>query len=263
MTLTLGLSGQPFAGPDLGGFAGKATPELWSQWVGFGAFFPFCRGHAVKDGNDKEPWAFGEKVERTARIALERRYRLLPYFYTVFREANMTGLPVMRPIFMVDPKDLSLRREENAFTIGADLLVLPRWTQMPNLQKGTWREIALVPGDRDDPDQARLLVRAGSIVPLGRVVQSTTEDSLSPLTLLVCLDEKGHASGQLYEDQGDGFGYQSGQYRLTTYSAERNNGKVNIKISGQEGNWPQPQREAAIEVIDQEGQREVARVFGL
>ena len=175
----------------------------------------------------------------------------------------MTGLPVMRPIFMVDPKDLSLRREENAFTIGADLLVLPRWTQMPNLQKGTWREIALVPGDRDDPDQARLLVRAGSIVPLGRVVQSTTEDSLSPLTLLVCLDEKGHASGQLYEDQGDGFGYQSGQYRLTTYSAERNNGKVNIKISGQEGNWPQPQREAAIEVIDQEGQREVARVFGL
>ena len=84
MTLSLGLSGQPFNGPDLGGFSGDATPELWAQWVGFGAFFPFCRGHAVKGSSEKEPWAFGPKVEQTARIALERRYRLLPYLYTPF-----------------------------------------------------------------------------------------------------------------------------------------------------------------------------------
>jgi alpha-glucosidase len=259
MVLTLGLSGQPFAGPDLGGFSGNATPELWSRWVGFGVFFPFCRGHAVKGSNDKEPWAFGEKVERTARMALERRYRLLPYFYTVFREANVSGLPVMRPVFMADPTDLKLRREENAFMIGADLLIVPRWADNPAVPKGSWREITLIPGDREDVDQASVRIRAGSIVPLGRVVQNTEEDSLSPLTLLICLDEKGQAAGQLYEDDGDGFGYQNGNYRLTTYHAERRGDKVEVKVVNQEGRWSAPKRETIIEVIDVKGQRQIAR----
>jgi alpha-glucosidase len=257
MTLTLGLSGQPFAGPDIGGFAGAVTPKLWSQWIGFGTLFPFCRGHAVKGSNDKEPWAFGEKVERTARLAIERRYRLLPYFYTVFREASVTGLPVMRPVFMAAPTDQSLRREESAFLIGSDLLVVPSWAVKPNLPKGLWRETTLVSGDREDPDQARLLVRAGSILPLGRVVQNTTEDSLSPLTLLVCLDEKGRATGQLYEDDGDGFGYEKGQYRLTTYVAKKYGGRIEVTVADRAGEWAKPLPEIRIEVVDEDGQRQV------
>ncbi|MBK9990407.1 MAG: DUF5110 domain-containing protein [Verrucomicrobia bacterium] len=255
MTLTLGLSGQPFVGPDLGGFAGKATPELWSQWIGFGALFPFCRGHAAKGDNDKEPWAFGEKVERTARLAIERRYRLLPYFYTVFREASITGLPVMRPVFMADPADLSLRKEESVFMIGADLLVVPQWSKKTNLPKGLWREITLVPGDREDRDQARLLMRAGSILPLGRVVQNTTENSLTPLTLLVCLDDAGRARGQLYDDDGDGFGYEKGQYRLTTYVAQKHGGRIEVKVATRSGQWTAPLPETRVEVVDGNGQR--------
>jgi alpha-glucosidase len=263
MTLTLGLSGQPFAGPDLGGFTGKATPELWSQWIGFGSFFPFCRAHAAKGDNDKEPWAFGEKVEHTARLAIERRYRLLPYLYTVFREASVTGLPIMRPVFLADPTDLSLRREESAFMIGADLLIVPCWATKPNLPKGTWREISLVPGDREDPDQARLLVRAGAIIPLGRIVQNTTEDSLSPLTLLVCPDENGSATGQLYEDDGDGFGYEKGQYRLTTYVAEKRGGSIEVKVAGHAGQSTEPNRETVVVVVDSRGQYEVLHRSGL
>ena len=255
MTLTLGLSGQPFAGPDLGGFAGKVTPELWSQWVGYGTLLPFCRAHAAKGDNDKEPWALGEKVERTAGLAIERRYRLLPYFYTVFREASITGLPVMRPVFMADPTDLNLRREESAFMVGADLLVVPSWSKKPNLPKGIWREVSLVSGDRDDPDQARLLVRAGSIMPLGRVVQNTTEDSLTPLTLLVCFDENNRATGQLYEDDGDGFAYAKGRYRLTTYVAEKHGERIEVKIAGRVGGWAGPQCETRLEVVDENGQR--------
>ncbi len=255
MTLTLGLSGQPFAGPDLGGFAGDASQELWSQWIGFGAMLPFCRGHAVKGSNDKEPWAFGEKVERTARRALERRYRLLPYLYTVFREASVTGLPVMRPVFMADAADLSLRREEEAFLMGADLLVVPRWAKKPNLPKGDWCEVSLVPGDQEDLDQARLLVRPGSIVPLGRVVQSTVEESLSPLTLLVCLDGNGRASGQLYEDDGDGFGYQAEDFLLTTFRAERVGDQVEVTAFSREGRRERVLREVTIEVVDKVGQK--------
>ncbi|MCP4198529.1 MAG: alpha-glucosidase, partial [Proteobacteria bacterium] len=94
MVLNLGLSGQPFSGPDIGGFVGKGDGPMFSRWMGFGALFPFARGHTGKGNIDKEPWAFDEDVEQTSRLALEGRYRLIPYLYTVFREASETGLPV-------------------------------------------------------------------------------------------------------------------------------------------------------------------------
>ncbi|CAI0441947.1 unnamed protein product [Linum tenue] len=84
MVLQLGLSGQPLSGPDLGGFAGNATPKLFGRWMGIGAMFPFCRGHSEKGTTDHEPWSFGEECEEVCRLALRRRYRLLPHIYTLF-----------------------------------------------------------------------------------------------------------------------------------------------------------------------------------
>ena len=57
-----GLSGQPLSGPDIGGFAGNATPRLFGRWMGVGAMFPFCRGHSETGTVDHEPWSFGEEV---------------------------------------------------------------------------------------------------------------------------------------------------------------------------------------------------------
>ncbi|KAJ6946656.1 hypothetical protein NC651_001381 [Populus alba x Populus x berolinensis] len=51
MVLQLGLSGQPLSGPDIGGFAGNATPKLFGRWMGVGAMFPFCRGHSEMSTN--------------------------------------------------------------------------------------------------------------------------------------------------------------------------------------------------------------------
>jgi len=253
MTLTLGLSGQPFNGPDIGGFAENATPELWSRWIGLGAFYPFSRGHAVKGSNNKEPWAFGPKVEQTARIALERRYRLLPYIYTLFRDSTVTGMPVMRPVFLSDVHDRALRAEQQAFTLGSDLLVVPRWAKEPHLPKGEWREISLVPGDLADPDQPSVRIRAGSIVPLGKVVQNTGENSFDPLTLVVCLDERGTAIGQLYEDSGDGFPEEDGRFLMTVYSAERKDGKVEVKIAKSQGRNIRQDRSVVIQVVGPDG----------
>lgn len=81
-TLSLGLSGQPFAGADIGGSNGNGPEghegELFARWMGVGALLPFARGYAASGSINKEPWAFGEQVERTSRQALERRYRLMP-----------------------------------------------------------------------------------------------------------------------------------------------------------------------------------------
>lgn len=235
MSLTLGLSGQPFSGPDIGGFLNNTDGDLWAHWLGFGVFLPFVRGHACAGTNDKEPWAFGEAIEKTSRIALERRYRLLPYIYTLFYNAHITGLPVMQPVFFANPKDLRLRTEEEAFLLGENLLVIPAFSENPILPFGIWEELSLVDGDLYDKYQAKLKVKGGSILPVGRIIQNTNENSFDPLTLVVCLDEQGKAEGKLYVDAGDGWAFQCGDYSMMNLTAEREGDMVTVKLAGKEG----------------------------
>lgn len=235
MSLTLGLSGQPISGADIGGLLFNANGDLFGNWIGFGAFYPFSRGHACAGTNNKEPWAFGPEVEKASRIAIERRYILLPYFYTLMHEAATDGMPIMRPAFFADPKDLSLRAEEQYFLVGDNLMVVPAFVEKANYPKGIWRELSLVDGDKTDKYQANLKIRGGAIIPTGKVIQNTTEESLDPLTLIVCLDENGKAQGELYWDTGDGWDFQKKQYCMQKYVAEKQGNSVVVKIAGQDG----------------------------
>lgn len=253
MILNLGLSGQPFSGPDIGGFVNDSTPELFARWFGIGAFFPFSRGHTAKDNRDKEPWSFGPEVEEIVQTALERRYRLLPHIYTLFHEASTTGLPVMRPVFFADPADPELRDEDDAFLLGSDLLVLPQTSahsktdhQIPG---GIWLPISLVENEKLSGDHPELLIRGGAIIPTGKIIQNTTENSLDPLTLIVCLDNNGYAEGILYEDAGEGFGYRNGEYSLTTYEAKTEGDKVIVRIKNREGKWSPDDRVIRVELV--------------
>lgn len=67
-----GMSGQPLSGPDIGGFAGNATPKLFGRWMGIGAMFPFCRGHSETGTTDHEPWSFGEEVYPKLCLSVEQ-----------------------------------------------------------------------------------------------------------------------------------------------------------------------------------------------
>lgn len=231
MVLNLGLSGQPFSGPDLGGYKGSPDANLFANWIAVGAFYPFCRNHTEKGNAGHEPWVFGKKIEDVSRTALERRYRLLPYLYTLFHEASETGLPVMRPVFFADVTDRTLRGEEQAFMWGDDLLIIPRWAEDPHLPGGIWTKVSLLEkGVEDDGFQPELRQRGGSVIPLGRVIQSTQEYKTDSLTLLVCLDREGRATGTLYVDRGEGFGYRDGDYEVDTFSAARD-GKESITVT--------------------------------
>lgn len=165
MSITLGLSGQPFNGPDIGGFLGNTSPELFGNWIGFGVFMPFSRGHACAGTNDKEPWAFGEEVETAARMAIERRYRLIPYLYTLYYETSQNGQPIMQPVFFDDPTDMRLREEQQAFLMGKNLLVIPAFAQNPMLPNGIWEELSLVDGDLTEKYQATLKVKGVALFP--------------------------------------------------------------------------------------------------
>ena len=258
MALNLGLSGQPFAGPDIGGFAGDGDGRLFARWMGFGALLPFARGHTGSGSADKEPWAFGEQTEATCRAALRRRYRLLPYLYTLFHEASRDGLPVVRPLFFADPGDPALRAADDAFLLGADLLVAAR--TLPDGEpggpgfrppRGDWRRVDLGVGDAGDADLPTLFLRAGAIVPLGPDVEWTAASRLDErLELLVCLDESGRAEGTLYEDAGDGHGFARGEYRLSRLTARREGGEVKVEARVIGGDWPTSKRRLVVRVAN-------------
>ncbi|MBL8762365.1 MAG: alpha-glucosidase [Phycisphaerae bacterium] len=241
MALNLGLSGQPFVGPDIGGFDGNADATLFARWMGIGALLPFARGHSIKTSVPHEPWSFGEECERVCQLALRRRYRLMAYLYTLFREASQTGLPIVRPAFFADPRDPSLRTIDHAFLLGRDVLVVadvnpPGKRLAPGSKPGgvlaSWREFDIVDACAELP---KLYIRPGAIVPIGPDVQHTGEilaagngTTSAERTLLVAPDEHGAARGVCYDDAGDGFGYQSGEYVLTEYVFET--GKITGRV---------------------------------
>lgn len=254
MSLNLSLSGQPLSGADIGGYEGNATPELFGKWMALGVFYPFSRAHASVDSQSQEPWRFGTEIENVSRTALERRYRLLPYLYTLAFNASTTGEPIMQPVFFADPKDPELRAEEAAFLFGPDLVVTPLWASGAKVPKGIWRDVSLLDGKREqDGYQPGMKIRGGAIVPLGRVVQNTNEPSLNPLTLLVCLDQNGQARGSLYEDAGDGFGYSRGEYALTRYRASRQGDSVVVGLENRQGQMRIPDRPIEVRLITENG----------
>ncbi|HSZ26183.1 MAG TPA: TIM-barrel domain-containing protein [Cytophagaceae bacterium] len=219
MVLTMGLSGQPISGPDVGGFKGDCPSTLLAHWMALGAFYPFYRNHSDKETIRQEPWAYNTATEQSCRISLQRRYRLLPYLYTLAQEASTNGTPIMCPMFFADPLDLNLRDQEETFLVGDILMIVPKWATEVKYPKGNWNIISLVgENSKTDKFQPDVLLKGGSILPLGQIIQSTVDYTTDSLTLIIALDSNEHAKGYLYHDSGDGFDYKNGQYNIRDFT---------------------------------------------
>jgi len=258
MVLNLGLSGQPFAGIDIGGFFHDASPELYARWMGLGTLLPFARGHTCQNTVPHEPWSFGQATEDTCRRAIQRRYVLLPYLYSLFYEASISGLPVARPLFFADPSDPALRNVDNSFLLGADLLIhaitVPAGhekneTHFPN--NHVWRNLLLLndPAEATDDNLPQLFQRAGSILPLGPVVQYTEQEAEPLLKLSVMLNQQGCASGRLYEDAGEGYGYKNNDFAVLLVEAISSKKEITITSRLLEGTRSSTKRKVEITVI--------------
>ncbi|WP_414169856.1 glycoside hydrolase family 31 protein [Streptoverticillium reticulum] len=179
LVLGLGLCGVPYSGPDVGGFTGWPSPELYLRWFQLGAYLPLFRTHSAMTAGRREPWEFGPEVLEHARAALRERMRLLPYFVTLAHLAHRTGAPYVRPVWWRSPEDRALRDCEDAFLLGDALLVAPvlergadrRAVRLP---RGRWYDVATGRA-HEGPGQVLLdaplsripvLVRAGSVVPV-------------------------------------------------------------------------------------------------
>ncbi|KAJ4838179.1 putative glucan 1,3-alpha-glucosidase [Turnera subulata] len=227
MILTLGLTGMTFTGADVGGFFGNPEPELLVRWYQLGAYYPFFRAHAHQDTKRREPWLFGERNTKLIREAIHVRYTLLPYFYTLFREANTTGLPVARPLWMEFPSDEATFNNDEAFMVGSGILVqgiyserakhvsvyLPGNEAWYDLRTGTAYKGGKSHKLQVSEESVPAFQRAGTIIPRkDRFRRSSTQMVNDPYTLVIALNSSQAAEGELYVDDGKSFRFLQGAY---------------------------------------------------
>jgi alpha-glucosidase len=202
------------------------------------------RTHTTFGTADQEPWSYGVHFETVNRRAIELRYQLLPYIYSVMREASETGVPAMRPLFVEFPEERATWEMEDQFLFGPDVLVAPVLRsgiteRVVYLPKGEWYDfwsgrrytgghgisvpvtLANIP----------IFIRGGAFLPTQPVVQHTGQMAGQPLE--VTLYRSGDSERWIYEDGGQGFEYQRGAFARRKFSVR---GNV-VEISAPEGSY--------------------------
>jgi len=182
-----------------------------------GTLYPFSRNHNAIGERSQEPYAFGESLLNISIDSLNRRYTLLPYYYTLFASAHFNATTVWRPLFFEFSNDTNTFGIDTQFMVGPALLVTPvleenATTVAGYFPSGIWYSyytgIPLFGKDRmvtlDAPlDFIPIHVRAGYIIPTQQPALTTTAARTNPYGLLVALDANGHAQGELYIDEGE------------------------------------------------------------
>lgn len=229
MVTGLGLSGVSFTGPDLGGFIGNPSKELYERWLSLGVYTPFFRNHSAWDTKSKEPWSFGRDAENFSRRMISQRYRLMPYIYSAFYESHKTGIPVARSLVLnyYHEEKVWWWSYQNQYLFGQNLLVAPvscsqnfarvylppgGWYRFGSDEFFEGNKEVLVSAPLDD---LPVFARASSFIPMQSVVQSTSEKPSDTLDIhFYSGREKG--SYDYYEDDGLTYNYEDDKFFLRT-----------------------------------------------
>ena len=242
MFLNMGMSGNPFIGSDIGGFIDSADPELLTRWYQAAALTPFLREHTAINTYDQEPWAFGDPYKSIMREAINLRYRLLPYLYTLFYEASTKGSPIMRPLVYEYQSDENTYNLEDQFLLGDKMLVAPVVERGVNnrivyLPEGTWYDYwngTTLNGGWAYYYNAPLhvlpvFVKEGAIIPAKEVGQYVDEVGEEDIELKVYMPvNDGEYTSSLYVD--DGLTVNS-KYDNFTFKFIKANGTNHIEIN--------------------------------
>jgi alpha-glucosidase/alpha-D-xyloside xylohydrolase len=272
------LSIGPYWGSDIGGFYAnnELTGELYARWFQFGAFCGSFRSHG-RTWWTRLPWGWGGSdmgprehnntnapippddrrnilesemnnpaIEPIAKKYAELRYQLMPYTYTLAREARDTGMPLMRALWLHYPDDEKARAIGNQFLWGRDLIVAPVFTKgatsrdvyLPGGDWYDWWTNARVTGGRTVSRQVDLAtmpiyVRAGAIIPFDPVRQYTGEEVTEPTTIRIYRGADGQFT--LYDDDGLSQAYVQGRGSWTRMTWNDRTRQVTIEPAPPKG----------------------------
>ncbi|MFZ3003434.1 MAG: TIM-barrel domain-containing protein [Undibacterium umbellatum] len=251
IALQMGMQGMAYMHSDLGGFAGaNLDDELYTRWLQYGVFQPVFRPHAQEEVAS-EPVLREAKTKALAKAAIELRYRMLPYNYTLAFDNNQHGLPFMRPLFSAEPQNQKLQTVADTYLWGDSFLVHPvmkaaekeasvyfpagsSWFDFYNGQQyqGGTTSTATV-----EQDHIPVFVRAGAFVPMSPLVQNTRDYSAKKLELHYYHDAVVKKSaGKLYDDDGEtANAYEKGAYTIMRFNSQANAAQLKISLQTQTG----------------------------
>jgi len=276
MLLSIGVSGLPFCGADIGGFFNNPEKELYIRWYQAAAFQPFVRGHSHIETKRREPWLYDDETISLVRSALYERYNLLPYWYTLFKESSINGLPMMRPMFLSFPDDENTYAMEDQYMAGESLLVKPVISQgqkeitvyLPKLSN--WYDYMTKKAVQPDNNgnitipttlsTIPVFLRGGSIIPQRlRHRRSSTAMRHDPYTLLVALDNKKEAYGELYIDDGKTEDFKRSFYIYRSFKFANN--KLTVSKYQSETDVPETEDNSELMLISERIERVI--ILGL
>lgn len=263
LILGMGLSGVANQGCDIGGFYGPAPePELFVRWVQNGIFQPRFSIHSCNTDNTvTEPWMY-PGYTRYIREAIELRYRLVPYFYSLLFEASTEGSPVMRPLVYEFQQDAKVWEESFDFMLGRSLLVanvlekgaetrslyLPEGSDWFDWYTKAWYRGGQTIEQKVALDSIPMFIRSGAIIPMASGLKNIHKDEVEELHLLVEPSEE--SSFVYYEDDGKTNNYQTGDYLKTTISI-RNDNETRISFV-KEGRYATSLKKMVVDVVCKE-----------
>lgn len=219
--LSMSLFGIPMFGTDSCGFFGNTDEELCNRWMQLSAFFPFYRNHNIQGAIDQEPYVW-ESVAAATKKAMNIRFQLLPYLYTLFHNAHTKGETVMRALAWEFPNDPSLASADRQFFLGSAVLVTPALNQgqtsvdgvFPGLLEGTdvyydWynQSAVSIPSKKNTTIDAPLghipvYIRGGHVLVTQEMRMTTRDARKSDWSLIVAIGKNGHANSSVYLDDG-------------------------------------------------------------
>uniref|UniRef100_A0A0P5BNP6 alpha-glucosidase n=1 Tax=Daphnia magna TaxID=35525 RepID=A0A0P5BNP6_9CRUS len=245
------MFGMPYIGADICGFVLNTTEELCERWMEIGAFYPFSRNHNVKDAIDQDPGVWPDTVAASGRKALNIRYRLLPYLYTLFYDSHTTGSTVVRPLYHEFSQDRKARSIDKQFMWGPALLI------SPVLQEGKVSVDVYIPEDvwydyytgirvtvlgsttlSAPRDHINLHLRGGYILPAQKPDLNTMLSRQNNFELLVPLNDQNSASGKMFWDDGESVNtIEDGLYQINKF--ELSNNVLTITVEKESASsWP-------------------------
>lgn len=251
IALQMGMQGMGYMHSDLGGFAGaNLDDELYSRWLQYGVFQPVFRPHAQEDV-PSEPVFRSDKAKALAKKAIELRYQLLPYNYTLAFENNQKGTPLMRPLFFEEPENTNLSSVAETYFWGNDFLVSPitkagiteqeiyfpkssNWFDFYTSKKhtaGSTEKVAVV------EDYIPIFVRGGAFIPMIETIQSTQDYSTENLQLHYFYDRSvAQSSGNLYDDNGvTPRAFEKGHYEILNFNSTNTLNSLTITVRSEKG----------------------------
>ncbi|KAL8175379.1 UNVERIFIED_CONTAM: hypothetical protein K2H54_021715, partial [Gekko kuhli] len=235
--LNFGLFGVPLIGADICGFGGSTSEELCVRWTQLGAFYPFSRNHNTEGEKAQDPTAFSPAAWTAMKEALETRYTLLPFLYSLFHRAHLQGDTVARPLFFEFPKDATTYSVDKQFLWGRGLLVTPVLdpgadSVIGYFPRGVWYDYytgSSVHSSGENLkmeaplDRINVHLREGTILPTQKPATSTAASRRNPLSLIAALSQSASAWGDLYWDDGESLdAFEKGDYSYLVFNVTQN-----------------------------------------